>query len=344
MVFINQSIVLIALPAIFRGIHLNPLTPSNTGYMLWMLMGFMVVLAVLLVTLGRVGDMFGRVKMYNLGFAVFTVFSILLSVTWMHGPGAAIWLIAMRIGQGVGGAMLFANSSAIITDAFPANQRGLGLGINNVAAIAGAFIGLVLGGLLAPVQWHMVFLVSVPFGIFGTVWAYRKLEDRSVRTPAHIDWWGNATFAAGLILILVGITYGLLPYGHHTMGWTSPVVMTEIIGGLALLAVFCVIETRVRQSHVPADAVPHPRLHGRQRGQRPGVAQPGRAHVHADHLAPGDLAAPARLQLQLDPAVGRHLHGAVDRRLPGRRAAGRAIWPTSTAPAPSPPAACCWWP
>jgi MFS family permease len=245
MVFINQSIVLIALPAIFRGIHLDPLTPSNTGYMLWMLMGFMVVLAVLLVTLGRVGDMFGRVKMYNLGFAVFTVFSVLLSVTWMHGPAAAMWLIAMRIGQGVGGAMLFANSSAIITDAFPAHQRGLGLGINNVAAIAGAFIGLVLGGLLAPVQWHMVFLVSVPFGVFGTVWAYRKLEDRSVRTPARVDWWGNATFAAGLILILVGITYGLLPYEQHTMGWTSPSVMTEIFGGLALLVVFCVIETRV---------------------------------------------------------------------------------------------------
>src|SRR5271155_2177524 len=245
MVFINQSIVLIALPAIFRGIRLDPLTPANTGYMLWMLMGFMVVLAVLVVTLGRVGDIFGRGKMYNLGFAVFTAFSILLSITWLHGAGAAVWLIGMRIGQGVGGAMLFANSSAIITDAFPANQRGLGLGINNVAAIAGAFIGLVLGGLLAPVQWHMVFLVSVPFGIFGTVWAYRKLEDRSVRTPAHIDWWGNVTFAAGLISILVGITYGLLPYGHHTMGWTSPTVMTEIFGGLGLLAVFCVIETRV---------------------------------------------------------------------------------------------------
>jgi len=245
MVFINQSIVLIALPAIFRGIGLDPLTPANTGYMLWMLMGFMVVLAVLVVTLGRVGDMFGRVKMYNFGFAVFTAFSILLSVTWLHGTDGAIWLIGMRIGQGVGGAMLFANSSAIITDAFPADQRGLGLGINNVAAIAGAFIGLVLGGLLAPVEWHLVFLVSVPFGIFGTVWAYLKLEDRGVRTPARIDWLGNLTFAAGLILVLVGITYGLLPYGHHTMGWTSPWVMTEILGGIALLITFCVIETRV---------------------------------------------------------------------------------------------------
>jgi MFS family permease len=245
MVFINQSIVLIALPDIFRGINLNPLTPGNTGYMLWMLMGFMVVLAVLVVTLGRVGDMYGRVRIFNLGFAVFTLFSILLSVTWLSGTSGALWLITMRVGQGVGGAMLFANSSAIVTDAFPSHQRGLGLGINNVAAISGSFIGLVLGGLLAPVEWHLVFLLSVPFGIFGTIWAYVKLEDRGVRTPAKIDWLGNVTFGVGLILILVGITYGLLPYGNHTMGWTSPVVLTEILGGIGILLLFGFIETRV---------------------------------------------------------------------------------------------------
>ena len=181
MVFINQSIVLISLPDIFRGIDLNPLTPGNTGYMLWMLMGFMVVLAVLVVTLGRVGDMFGRVKIFNLGFAVFTAFSVLLAATWLTGTGGAIWLITMRIGQGVGGAMLFANSSAIITDAFPAHKRGLGLGINNVAAIAGSFIGLVLGGLLAPVEWHLVFLISVPFGVLGTAWRVRQA--RGSRDP-----------------------------------------------------------------------------------------------------------------------------------------------------------------
>ncbi|HEY3842542.1 MAG TPA: MFS transporter [Acidimicrobiales bacterium] len=245
MVFINQSIVLIALPDIFRGINLNPLTPSNTGYLLWMLLGFMVVLAVLVVTLGRVGDMFGRVRIFNIGFAVFTAFSILLSITWLQGSPGALWLITMRVGQGVGGAMLFANSSAIVTDAFPVHQRGLGLGINNVAAISGSFIGLVLGGLLAPVEWHLVFLISVPFGIAGTLWAYFKLEDRGVRTPARIDWAGNLTFAVGLILILVGITYGLLPYGHHTMGWTSPVVLSELFGGLAVLIVFGIIETKV---------------------------------------------------------------------------------------------------
>ena len=170
MVFINQSIVLISLPDIFRGIGLNPLTPGNTGYMLWMLMGFMVVLAVLVVSWPG-GRHVRPGADVNLGFAVFTLFFVLLAVTWLQGAAGAIWLITMRVGQGVGGAMLFANSSAIITDAFPANQRGLASGINNVAAIAGSFIGLVLGGLLAPVEWHLVFLVSVPFGIFGTVWA-----------------------------------------------------------------------------------------------------------------------------------------------------------------------------
>ena len=247
MATINQSIVIIALPAIFRGIHLNPLVASNTSYLLWMLLGFMVVMAVLVVSLGRVGDMFGRVRMYNLGFAIFTVGSILLSVTWMEGSSAALWLIVMRIVQGIGAACLFANSSAILTDAFPAEERGLALGINMVAAIAGSFIGLVLGGVLAPVAWRLVFLVSVPFGVFGTVWAYLRLEERGVRVPAKIDWLGNVTFAVGLIALLVGITYGILPYGGHSMGWTAPGVIAAIVGGLLVLAAFVVIESRVSQ-------------------------------------------------------------------------------------------------
>jgi len=242
---INMSIMLIALPDIFKGLRINPLVPGNVSYLLWLILGFLVVTAVLVVSLGRLGDMFGRVRMYNLGFVVFTVFSILLSIDWMYGSSGALWLIVMRIGQGVGAAFLFANSSAILTDAFPYNQRGMALGINNVAAIAGSFLGLILGGLLGPVEWRLVFVVSVPIGLFGTVWAYLKLKDTGIRTPSRIDWWGNLTFAVGLIAVLVGITYGIIPYGGHTMGWTSPFVLSALIGGVLVLALFGYIETKV---------------------------------------------------------------------------------------------------
>jgi MFS family permease len=244
MVTINQSILLISLPDIFRGIKLNPLTASNTSYFLWVFMGFLLVTAVLVVSLGRVGDIYGRVKMYNLGFAVFTLFSITLSVTWLSGAAGALWIIIMRVFQGVGGAFLFANSSAILTDAFPANERGKAMGINGMAAISGSFIGLVLGGVLAPIEWRLVFLVSVPFGLFGTVWAYLKLKDNGIRIPARIDWLGNAAFAVGLVALLTGIIYSLLPYGGHPTGWTNPWVLLGVFGGIAILGLFVYIETK----------------------------------------------------------------------------------------------------
>jgi MFS family permease len=245
MATINQSIVLIALPAVFKGIGLNPLGPGNTSYLLWMFMGFMVVTAVLVVSFGRLGDMFGRVRMYNIGFAVFTVASIFLTVTWMHGVAGALWLIIWRVIQGIGGAFLFANSTAILTDAFPANQRGTALGLNSIAAIAGSFIGLILGGVLAPVDWHLIFLVSAPVGVFGTVWAYFMLHDIGIRKHAKMDWWGNLLFGVGLIAILVGITYGLQPYGGSAMGWANPFVLGAMIGGVVLLILFVWVETKV---------------------------------------------------------------------------------------------------
>jgi len=247
MVTINQSILLISLPALFRGIKLNPLVPSNTSYFLWTFLGFLLVTAVLVVSLGRVGDIYGRVKMYNLGFAVFTFFSILLSVTWLTGPAGALWIIIMRVFQGVGGAFLFANSTAILTDAFPQNERGKAMGINGIAAVSGSFLGLLLGGVLAPIEWRLVFLVSVPFGLFGTVWAYLKLKDNGIRIPARIDWLGNALFAIGLISVLTGIVYSLLPYGGHPTGWTNPYVLTAIFAGIAVLVLFAWVETKVPQ-------------------------------------------------------------------------------------------------
>jgi MFS family permease len=245
LVMIDSSIVMIAMPAIFRGIHLDPLVPGNSFYLLWMMLGYLIVTSVLVVSLGRLGDMFGRVRMYNLGFLIFTIASILLSVDWMTGRDGATYLIGFRVVQGIGGAFIAANSGAILTDAFPAHQRGLALGINNVASIAGRFIGLVVGGLLAVVDWRLVFFISVPFGIFGTIWSYTKLKELGIRKPAPIDWWGNATFAVGLILVMIGITNGIQPYRNDVMGWTSPHVLAEIGVGVALLIVFLIVETRV---------------------------------------------------------------------------------------------------
>jgi MFS family permease len=247
MVTINSSIVLISLPAIFRGIRLNPLEPANVSYLLWILQGFLVVTAVLVISFGRLGDAVGRVRIYNLGFAIFTVCSIGLSLVYTHGRGAALLIILLRVLQGVGGAMMFANSSAILTDAFPPTQRGMALGINSVAATAGSFIGLVIGGLLADTDWHLIFLISVPVGLFGTIWGYARLREISTPHPAKMDWWGSVLFAVGLVAVLVGITYGIQPYGGHVMGWTNPAVLGAVIGGVVILFVFVVVEGRIAE-------------------------------------------------------------------------------------------------
>ena len=247
MAVLDSSIVIISMPAIFRGIGLNPLSAGNIGYLLWMIMGYLLVTAVLVVSVGRLGDMYGRVRIYNLGFVVFTAASMALSFDPARGQAGATWLILWRLVQATGGSMLMANSAAILTDAFPAEQRGMALGVNQIAGLSGQFIGLVLGGVLAAWDWRAVFWVNVPFGLFGTVWAYLKLRETATRSPGRIDWWGNVTFAAGLALVLIGVTYGIQPYRHQTMGWSNPKVETELAAGMALLLVFAFIETRVRQ-------------------------------------------------------------------------------------------------
>jgi EmrB/QacA subfamily drug resistance transporter len=247
MAFLNSSIVIIALPAIFRGIALNPLAPSNVSYLLWMLLGFSVASAVLVVSLGRLGDIVGRAKLFTLGFAIFTVGSVALSLTPGKGSGAALYLVVMRIVQGIGGAFLFANANAIIADTFPPERRGTALGINQVAGLSGAFIGLIAGGVLADINWRAVFIVSVPFGIFGTVWAFYKLKDVAPRRRVKIDYIGSVLFAASLILILIAISYGIQPTKGHTMSWGTPTILGELIGGVALLVVFFIVENKVEE-------------------------------------------------------------------------------------------------
>jgi EmrB/QacA subfamily drug resistance transporter len=244
MASIDMTIVLIAMPSIFRGIQIDPFTSFQ--YLLWIMFGYSIVTATLLVTFGRLSDIYGRVKLYNLGFAIFTVGSILLFLTPNTGDAGAIELIAFRIVQGVGAAFLFSNSGAIITDAFPENERGKALGINQLAFLAGSLIGLVLGGVLAVYDWRLVFLVSVPVGILGTAWSYWKLKEQHIaKRKQKMDYWGNLSFGAGLTLILIGITYGLTPYGASPMGWGNPWVVGSLLSGALLLLAFPFIEKRV---------------------------------------------------------------------------------------------------
>jgi MFS family permease len=244
---LDASITLIAMPDIFRGIHLDPLLPSNSFYLLWMILGYLVVTSVLIVSLGRLGDMYGRVRIYNLGFVIYTAASLMLAIDWMTGTNGALFLVVFRIVQGIGGACLLANSAAILTDAFPANQRGMALGINNIVGVSGMFVGLVLGGLLAPIDWRLVFLISVPVGLFGTVWAYVKLRELSTPHPGKIDWWGNVTFALALILAMVAVTYGIRPYGGSPTGWGSPKVLVLLGCALASMVAFVMVERRVEE-------------------------------------------------------------------------------------------------
>ena len=244
---LDGSIVIIAMPAIFRGIGLDPLAPGNIGYLLWMILGYLLVQAVLVVALGRLGDMFGRVKMYNFGFVVFSAASIALSFDPLHAGSGALWLIGWRVLQACGGSMLSANSAAILTDAFPSDQRGMALGVNQIAALAGQFLGLVAGGLLAEWDWRAVFWISVPFGVFGTIWSIRSLREVGTPRRAKVDWAGNLTFAAGLSAVLASITYGIQPYGGHPTGWTSPWVRGGIALGVLLLVGFAIIETHVAE-------------------------------------------------------------------------------------------------
>ena len=180
-------------------------------------------------------------------FPYLTIRSILLFLTPGKGDAGAIELIVFRLIQAVGAAFTFSNSAAILTDVFPVDERGKALGLNQISFLSGQFIGLVLGGILAYYNWRYVFLVSVPVGILGTVWAFLKLKETA--HPGHIqkiDVWGNVSFIAGLTIFLIGITYALLPLGNDPMGWENPLVLISLLTGIVLLVAFVFIEKRVK--------------------------------------------------------------------------------------------------
>ncbi len=230
MASIDTNIVLISLPTIGREL------PGTTApLLLWILLGYSLFTAVVLLNFGRLSDMFGRVRLYVLGFAVFTVGSALCGLS-----GTALELVAFRLVQAVGAGFLFSNSAAIITDAFPPNERGRALGINQVSIVAGAVAGLVLGGIItSTIGWRWIFFVNVPIGLIATIRARLDLHEIARPDSApRIDWAGNVAFAAGLTLLLVALTLG--PLGVLA----APVAIAVGGGGIALLLLFVGIERR----------------------------------------------------------------------------------------------------
>ncbi len=247
MASINMNIVMITLPSIFRGLNINPFAPGEFVYLLWILMGYSIVLASILVTFGRVSDLYGRARMYTWGFIIFTIASVLLSIVpGNSGNNGALMLIVFRMVQAVGAGFLMVNSTALLTDAFPIYERGKAMGINQISFIVGSLLGLILGGFLSGYDWHLVFIVNIPFAIAGTIWSIFKLKETAEKQKVHMDIWGNVSLALSLILISLGFTYTLEPYGNSQMGWGSPYVIASFIVGIIFLIAFVFIERRVK--------------------------------------------------------------------------------------------------
>ncbi|WP_066797234.1 MFS transporter [Caldivirga sp. MU80] len=245
MASMTMSAIIIALPDILRGIGVNPMSPLGFASMMWLMFSYPLMVAVAVPIVGRLSDMYGRGKMFTIGDAIFTVMSTLLGIVPGYGSVAVAQMIAYRFVQGLGGSMMFTNSAAIITDVYPPHRRGVAMGIVSIAFSAGSIIGLVVGGVLAVVNWRLVFLVNTPIGIASTAWAYvtvyrLPLGLRRVR----VDYLGASMLAASLVLLLLGITFGMLPSGNSMMSWGSPMVLGLIGGGLLLMALLIPVEMR----------------------------------------------------------------------------------------------------
>ncbi len=230
MAAIDTNIVLISLPTIGRVL---PGTTATT--LLWILLGYSLLTAVVLLNFGRLSDMFGRVRLYILGFAIFTLGSLLCGFSQ-----TGLELVLFRLVQAIGAGFLFSNSAAIITDAFPPNERGRALGINQVSIVVGAVAGLILGGIItSTIGWRWIFFVNVPIGVLATLRARADLHElvKPAEKP-HIDYLGNLCFAFGLTLILLGVTLGALE------DVSAAEAFGMVVLGVALLGAFVYVESR----------------------------------------------------------------------------------------------------
>ncbi|MEL9991580.1 MAG: MFS transporter [Thermoproteus sp.] len=247
MASMNMSALVIALPAIFRGIDVDPFSPLGFVAMLWLILSYPFAVAVLVAIIGRISDMYGKGRAFTLGTIIFTVASLLLGLTPGNGNAAVAQMIAYRILQGVGGSFMFSNSAAIIADVFPPRERGFAQGLVGISFSAGSLTGLLVGGLLAVVDWRLVFLVNVPFGVLNALWSYRVVYNISPGVgKVFVDWAGTITLAAGLLLLLLGLAFSMIPYGNSMMGWSNPLVWAMLSAGLTLIVAVVPLERRAK--------------------------------------------------------------------------------------------------
>src|SRR4051794_9806901 len=227
---INSGTLIIALPDLERALHTSLLS------LVWVILAYMIASTVLVVTAGRLSDLFGRKKAYVAGFVVFSLASL---GAGFAGDGTE--LILWRIAQGIGGAFLFANSAALVTDAFPVGQLGLAMGTNTMVPAVGLVLGPVLGGVLVGLSWHWVFWFNVPLGLAASAWAAFALHELSRPDAVRgLGIPGGTLFVVGLTGLVLGISKGGLS------SWTDPIVIAGLAVGIVLLPLFVLVELRGR--------------------------------------------------------------------------------------------------
>jgi MFS family permease len=244
--FANYNMIIIALPQIFNSLRFNPTAPDALGYLIWLILGYMIVTSSLVVTFGRISDLKGRAKLYSFGFLIFAISSGILSTVNGYGDSAVLEMIILRLFQGVGGGLLMVNSAAILTDYFPKNELGKALGLNQVSGLVGGVAGLIIGGVLSVINWRYIFLLDFVVGIIGTLWSFKSLRDVQKPIKQPLDIIGNVLFALGITLLLISVTYGLLPYGNQQLGWGNPFVITGLTISFLAIGIFVLVESKVK--------------------------------------------------------------------------------------------------
>ncbi|POB09612.1 MFS transporter [Sulfobacillus sp. hq2] len=233
---VDTTIVILALPTMMRALH------ANLADIIWVIMAYLLVITLLATQVGRLGDMFGRVRMYELGFLVFVLGSFLCGIATTETA-----IIGFRVLQGIGGALISANSGAVIADTFPPEKRGQAYGFTSIGWNLGAILGILLGGLITTyLSWRYIFLINVPIGLAAVIVAWFVLKEHGNKQPRNLDWWGMILLGIGLLLVLLTMIHAT----SQAFTWHLGIIL---FFGILALALFVVVETHQTQPMMKLD-------------------------------------------------------------------------------------------